>query len=52
MRAFIYSIDITGGSTTSILKHKNRPEVDAVISYDSIPSNLGYKFIDWFIENN
>ncbi len=46
-----YGFDITGGSMSSILKHQARPEINSVITYDSIPSDLGYRYINWF-ENN
>ncbi|TVO71265.1 two-partner secretion domain-containing protein [Sedimenticola selenatireducens] len=46
-----FGFDITGSSTTSIFKHQTRPEVNTVITYDSIPNDLGYKFIGW-LENN
>lgn len=42
-----FGFDITGGSIRSILSHQNRPEVDVVISYESIPGDLGYRFVDW-----
>lgn len=46
-----FGFDITGSSATSILMHKMRPEVNAVITYDSISADLGYKYINW-LENN
>ncbi len=46
-----YGFDITGNSRSSILEHQARPEIDSLITYDSIPNNLGYRFIDW-LENN
>ena len=39
--------DITGNSMTSILSHQARNGVDIVVTYDSIPSNLGYDFVAW-----
>jgi hypothetical protein len=46
-----YGFDITGNSRSSILEHQARPEIDSVITYDSIPNDLGYRFMDW-LENN
>lgn len=40
-----FGFDITGGSMSSMIKHFNRSGVDSVITYESIPSNLGYDFI-------
>ncbi len=37
--------DITGGSRSSINAHFRRPEVTAVITYDSIALDFGYKWI-------
>uniref|UniRef100_UPI0022410135 RHS repeat-associated core domain-containing protein n=1 Tax=Verrucomicrobium sp. BvORR034 TaxID=1396418 RepID=UPI0022410135 len=42
-----FGFDITGGSWSSIWSHQRRAAVDAVVTYDSIPSDLGYKFIKW-----
>ena len=39
-----FGFDITGGSRSSVLKHTKRKGIDAVITYDSIPSSFGY---DW-----
>ncbi len=43
-----YGFDITGNSLSSIRSHFARAEVDAVITYESIPRNLGFRFIRWF----
>ena len=42
-----FGFDISGGSMSSIREHFGRPEIDAVITYDSIPGDLGYRFRDW-----
>jgi filamentous hemagglutinin len=46
-----YGFDITGNSPASIFKHQSRPEIDSLVTYDSIPNDLGYRFINW-LENN
>jgi len=46
-----FGFDITGGSWSSILSHQRRAAVDSVITYDSIPSDLGYRFIKWLDGN-
>lgn len=45
-----HGFDITGSSPASIRSHFARPEIDAVITYDSIPRELGRRFIQWFDE--
>ncbi len=42
-----HGFDITGGSKSSIEQHFRRKGVDTVITYDSIPSDLGKKFMKW-----
>lgn len=42
-----FGFDITGGSWSSVLSHQQHAAVDSVITYDSIPSDLGYSFIRW-----
>jgi RHS repeat-associated protein len=39
--------EITGGSRSSIFSHSQRPGVDAVVTYESIPADFGYKWADW-----
>ncbi|WP_141058143.1 RHS repeat-associated core domain-containing protein [Stenotrophomonas rhizophila] len=39
--------EITGGSKSSIFSHSQRPGVDAVVTYESIPADFGYKWVDW-----
>ena len=46
-----YGFDLTGSSPTSILKHQRRRGVDSVITYQSIPNDLGYKFREWLKDN-
>ena len=41
-----FGFDITGGSRASIRTHFNRPQIDAVVTYDSIPNDFGYLFRD------
>lgn len=40
-----HGFDVTGSSASSIRTHFARPEVDAVITYDSIPRDLCRRFI-------
>ena len=40
-----FGFDITGGSKSSMRSHFNRAGIDSVITYESIPSILGYDFI-------
>lgn len=39
--------EITGGSKSSIFSHSQRTGVDAVVTYESIPADFGYKWVDW-----
>ncbi|HEL4244288.1 hypothetical protein I5U23_03540 [Stenotrophomonas maltophilia] len=39
--------EITGGSKSSIFSHSQRSGVDAVVTYESIPADFGYKWVDW-----
>ncbi len=41
--------EITGGSKSSIFSHSQRSGVDAVVTYESIPSDFGYRWVDWSI---
>ncbi|TWT34908.1 hypothetical protein [Blastopirellula retiformator] len=42
-----FGFDITGNSLSSIRSHAARAQVQAVVTYESIPSNLGYRFVRW-----
>ena len=37
--------EITGSSISSIMAHSSRPEVDIIVTYESIPSDFGYKWV-------
>ncbi len=43
--------DITGGSKSSITSHFKRPEIDYVITYDSIPDSFGHEWAKRFIDD-
>lgn len=42
-----FGFDITGNSMSSIQSHYARKQVQAVVTYDSIPSDLGRRFVRW-----
>ena len=42
--------DITGSSKSSIRTHYGRPEVDVVVTYDSIPDDYGYDWSRWYLD--
>lgn len=44
-----FAIDVTGGSTSSILKHSARAGVDAVVTYDSVANYVGWDFARWVL---
>ena len=45
------AFDITGSSVSSILSHARRKGVDFVITYESVPKDLGKKFLSWIAEH-
>jgi hypothetical protein len=45
-----HGFDITGNSISSIRSHYARKQVQAVVTYDSIPSDLGRRFVRWMSE--
>jgi RHS repeat-associated protein len=42
-----FGFDLTGGSTNSILKHQARPDVDIVVTYDSLTNDDVFQFHKW-----
>lgn len=44
-----FALEITGGSTKSIVTHSARQSVDAVVTYKSIPNYMGYEFARWLV---
>lgn len=47
-----YGYDITGSSESSILGHAARKEVDAVVTYDSIPNEFGREWVKKYFEDD
>lgn len=47
-----FGYDLTGSSKTSILIHANRPGIDAVVTYDSIPSNFGRQWLKAYVDDS
>jgi hypothetical protein len=43
-----FGYDITGSSASSIFLHTARPEVQAVVTYESIPGDFGYQWANWY----
>ncbi len=37
--------EITGGSWGSLMSHSKRPEVDVIVTYESLPSTFGYETV-------
>jgi hypothetical protein len=46
-----FGIDITGSSKKSVMDHFAREQVNAVVSYESIPRDMGYRFVQWLNAN-
>ena len=45
-----YGFDLTGNSQSSILTHQNRPEVNSVITYDSLTNDEIFRFHKWLMD--